>query len=94
MAASTAAQTSRRPGIARAVMALPIAVLLGAVVVIALPAGQRTNGQTGAFTVALIGEHSALGDRQVDRLNAAIASMGRARGEHAGMSRTDIEAER
>ena len=36
---------------------------------------------------ALVGEHSAGGERSVDALNASIASMQGLRGEHAGLSR-------
>jgi hypothetical protein len=81
--------------VAAAVIAIPIAGLLAvaaAVAVITLPAGQQTSGGTGASGTALVGEHSALGGRQVDALNAAIASMGRATGEHAGLSRADYRA--
>ncbi len=84
--------SSSRRRLAGALIALPVAVLLAAVVVVALPAGQPINGATRAVGPALIGEHSALGERRVDELNAAIASMQRARGEHAGLSRADYEA--
>jgi hypothetical protein len=76
------------------VIVLPIAALLAAAAIIALPAGQRINGEAATLEAALIGEHSAVGERQVDALNAAIDSMQQARGEHAGLSRADYEAGR
>ena len=81
-----------RRRLASAVIALPVAGLLAAVVVLALPAGQPINGATRSLGPNLIGEHSALGASRVVALNAAIMSMQRARGEHAGLSRTDYEA--
>jgi hypothetical protein len=83
--------SSRRRRLTGAVIALPVAILL-AVSLFALPSGQPTIGATGSPGFVLIGEHSALGERRVDELNAAIVSMQRARGEHAGLSRAEYEA--
>jgi hypothetical protein len=93
MLGTSVRRSSRRSMLASAALAVPIAGLLAAVVVIAVPVGGPASGVTGSSGPALIGEHSALGERRVDELNAAIASMQRAKGEHAGLSRTDYEAE-
>jgi hypothetical protein len=70
-----------------------IAGLLAMAALAIMPAGQPTNGSIEATTPMLIGEHSALGERQVDARNRANASMGVIRGEHAGISRADYRAE-
>jgi hypothetical protein len=70
--------------------------LAGAIAVAALaivPAGQSTKGSIEATTPMLIGEHSALGERQVEARNRANASIPVIRGEHAGISIGDYRAE-
>ncbi len=77
--------------------AVLIAALLAAIALATLPSRQPAIGASAGATDSgmpvLIGEHSALGARLVDALNAAIAGAGqRATGEHAGLSRTEYEA--
>ena len=70
--------------------------LAGAIAVAALaiaPSSERTNGSIGGATPMLIGEHSALGQRQVDDRNRALAAMPVIRGEHAGITLEDYRAE-
>ena len=75
--------------------AVGLGLVVGAVAVGAV--GPRVAGShpvpgspTGGAPV--VGEHSAAGNRNVDALNEAIASMQRLRGEHAGLSRAENEA--
>ncbi len=82
--------TSRQGRIAIAVVAIPIAGLLAGGAV--LTQSGEPSQHSAKVGPQLIGEHSALGERRVDDLNATLASMGRVRGEHAGLSRTDYEA--
>ena len=72
------------------------AVLLGvAVAIVALGAMQpSTAARPGAvFEGVLVGEHSALQARMVDKFNAAISASTQApRGEHAGISSAEYHA--
>jgi len=56
-----------------------------------VPAHEDPRTPRGSPTgdAPIYGEHSAAGDRRVDALNAAMASMQRLRGEHAGLSTAD-----
>src|SRR4051794_25819080 len=76
--------------------AVGLGVVVGAIAVGAVgPRLTSSNPTPGSPTggALVVGEHSAAGTRNVDALNAAIASMQRLRGEHAGFSRADAEAE-
>ncbi len=71
---------------------VPLAIVLGAIALVAAPASHGTRGETVTPAAALVGEHSAAGERAVDSLNASIASMQQLRGEHAGLSREEYAA--
>ncbi len=98
MAGTATWGSSRRQKLAAAVLAVPIAGLLAGAAVMTRSAGQPselvapTVASAASTGIRLIGEHSALGWRLVDELNAALAAMPRARGEHAGLSRAEYEA--
>jgi hypothetical protein len=81
----------RRQGRALALLAVAGIVTAGAAAVATRPTG--SEGSFGPVTAApLIGEHSALGPKLVDDLNATIAAMGHLRGEHAGLSQAEYKA--
>jgi hypothetical protein len=82
-------QTAQRHSSRWAVMGL-----LAAGAVTAAMALHPTGSPPSAGPVSgapLVGEHSALGDRLVDEINAATSAMEQPRGEHAGMSRDENE---
>jgi hypothetical protein len=75
--------------------ALGLGLVVGVVAVGAIGptvAGSRPVPGSPAGGAPIVGEHSAAGNRNVESLNEAIASMQRLRGEHAGLSRADYEA--
>jgi hypothetical protein len=88
----TSGRATSRAGRRSALVALAIAALVAAVALSAQAAGQET-AVVPAWSPDLVGEHSALGERRVDDLNAVIGSSSRVRGEHAGLSRADYEAD-
>ena len=71
---------------------VPLAIALGAIALVAGPASHGTRGETVTPVAALVGEHSAGGERAVSALNAAIASTQQLRGEHAGLSKAEYVA--
>jgi len=73
-----------------------LGVVVGAIAVGAVgPRVTTSNPAPGSPTrgAVVVGEHSAAGTRNVDALNAAIASMQRLHGEHAGLWRAEAQAE-
>jgi hypothetical protein len=75
-------------------LAVGLAVVVGAIAVGAVsPRGSGSHPIPGSPTggAPMVGEHSGAGARNVDGLNAAIASMQRLRGEHAGLSPAEYE---
>jgi hypothetical protein len=92
MLASHPRSPARRTRVTGALAVLPVALMLAAVALVAPPASRQATGGSRSPVAVPIGEHSALGVRQVDELNAALARAGRAWGEHAGISRADYEA--
>ncbi len=84
----------RRAGLgSRRAAGIAAAVVIATIAVVASPATQPTHGGQVATTPLLVGEHSALGPRQVEAINRAIASMQQLRGEHAGIAIAEYEAE-
>jgi hypothetical protein len=81
-----------RPG-GRIAAVLVAAVALAAAALLALPSAPPTQGVAVTAEPVLIGEHSALGPRLVEARNQALDSIPYPRGEHAGISRADNEAE-
>ena len=87
MTTGTHTESKRRFVTRDLLVVVPIAIVLGAIGLVAGPASHGTLGETVTPVAALVGEHSAGGERSVDALNASIASMQGLRGEHAGLSR-------
>ena len=86
MTTGTHTESKRRFVTRDLLVVVPIAIVLGAIGLVAGPASNGTLGETVTPVAALVGEHSAGGERAVDALNASIASMQGLRGEHAGLS--------
>ena len=92
MATGTITGSKRRFVPKDLLIVVPLAIAFGAIALVAAPASQGTRGETVTPVAALVGEHSATGERAVDALNAAIASAQQLRGEHAGLTRAEYAA--
>jgi hypothetical protein len=84
---------SRLRGDSRRAVTAGIAVLLALVAVAIVPSAQPAQGGGRPAAPLLIGEHSALGPQLVTDRNRSIASMQQIKGEHAGISLADYQAE-
>jgi hypothetical protein len=84
--------SNRRSGRLGALAAAIVLTGAGLLVLGAAGTPARTGIGSHAISATAIGEHSALGARRVEELNAAIAAMQRLRGEHAGLTKAEYLA--